>query len=68
MYTKLPLGKGMAYIDIAPGTTVQFGVDPKCGMDLKPHLMLSLVNDGEASPWGVSRTCRALPTRWSFRP
>ncbi|HHU96424.1 MAG TPA: TANFOR domain-containing protein [Petrimonas sp.] len=50
--TKLPLGKGMAYIDIAPGTTVQFGVDPKCGMDLKPHLMLSLVNDGGSKPVG----------------
>ena len=42
----------MAYIDIAPGTTVQFGVDPKCGMDLKPHLMLSLVNDGGSKPVG----------------
>jgi TANFOR domain-containing protein len=50
--TKLPLGKGVAYIDIAPGTDVQFGVDSRCGSDMGAHLMLFLRNDGGTKPVG----------------
>ena len=49
---KLPLGKDVASIDIAPGCSFQFGLDPKCGMDGGPHLMVALLNDSGTRPVG----------------
>ena len=49
---RLPLGKDVASIDIEPDCSFQFALLDKCGMDMKTHLMLSLVKDGGTSPVG----------------
>ncbi len=49
---KVPLGKDMATIDIEPESTFQFGSNPKCGKDMKPHLMIGFVNEGGSKPVG----------------
>ncbi len=49
---KVPLGKDMATIDIEPESMFQFGSNPKCGKDMKPHLMIGFVNEGGSKPVG----------------
>lgn len=49
---RLPLGKNVAFIDIEPDCSFQFGVDPKCGMDHEAHLMISLAKDAGKMPVG----------------
>ena len=49
---KIPLGKDVANIDIESGK-IQFGADPKCGRDLKPHLKLSVVGKPAGSIKGL---------------
>ncbi|RRD58363.1 TANFOR domain-containing protein [Tannerella forsythia] len=46
---RIPLGKEVSQIDLSPGVEFQFGADPKCGSDLKPHLKLSLKGDPAGS-------------------
>ncbi|WP_449188622.1 TANFOR domain-containing protein [Tannerella forsythia] len=46
---RIPLGKNVSQIDITPGVEFQFGADPKCGSDLKPHLKLSIVGEPAGS-------------------